>query len=109
MSIYKYTFRFNASHSNTDDRANLHTHSFVVSIYMKYSQHLAYNIIEKDIKQYLSRYKGKCMNDFCEKTATIENIADVLFRDLDIIIGDNNLITLELSESPVALLRIRRS
>lgn len=109
MSIYKYTFRFNASHSNTSDLSKVHTHSFVVSTYMKYHEHISYDATEKQIKEYLSKYKGKCLNDFFEKVPTIEHVAEYFFEDLDEIIGGNNLVTLELSDSPVQLFRIRRT
>lgn len=108
MSIYKYTFRFNASHSNTNDLTKVHTHSFVVSTFVKYHEHMAYNKMEMQVKEYLSQFKGKCMNDFLEKEATIENMGDYLFAGLDEIIGNNDLVTLELSDSPIQLLRIRR-
>lgn len=109
MSIYKYTFRFNASHSNTTDLSKVHTHSFVVSTYVKYIEHVSYNKMEKEVKEFLSQFKGRCMNDFIDNGATIENMGDYLFEQLDQIIGDNNLVTLELSDSPIQLLRIRRT
>lgn len=109
MSIYKYTFRFNASHSNTGDMSKVHTHSFIVSVFMKYKEYITYDKTEKDIKEYLSKYKGQCLNEFFEKDPTIENLAEYLFEDLDEIIGDHNLVTLELSDSPVQLYRIRRT
>lgn len=109
MSIYKYTFRFNASHSNTSDLTKVHTHSFVVSTYLKYSEMIRYDEVEKSVKEYLSKYKGKCLNEFFEKEPTIENVASYLFEDLDEIIGDHNLVTLELSDSPIQLFRIRRT
>lgn len=109
MSVYKYTFRFNASHSNTSDMTKVHTHSFVVSTYLKYDEHIAYDLTENNIKVNLSKYKGRCLNDFLGKEATIENIADYLFEELDEIVGDNNLLCLELSDSPVQLFRIRRT
>lgn len=108
MSVYKYTFRFNASHSMSSDTSNAHTHSFVVSIHMNYEEHISYNVIEKNIKIYLERYKGKCLNDLLVELPTIENIAMHLFEDLGYIIGANNLISLELSDSPVQLFKVTR-
>lgn len=108
MGLYKYTFHFNASHSNTMNMENVHTHSFVISAFLKHQEHLSYDITEKKILTYLRRYKGKCLNDIFIEVPTIEVIAEQLFLDFDRLVGNNNLVALELSDSPIQLYRIER-
>ncbi len=100
MCLYKYSFSFNAAHSNTNDKTKMHTHSFIVSIIIKYQEHTAYDIFEKEIKVYLKGLKGKYLNDIISD-ATIENVALHIFNNLDLIIGDNLLYGVELCDSPV--------
>ncbi|WP_249030388.1 6-carboxytetrahydropterin synthase [Tannockella kyphosi] len=108
MGCYKYSFSFNAAHSNRLDNTQVHTHSFVVSAFLKHQENMSYDITEKKLITYLRRYKGKYLNDIFFEIPTIEVIAEEIFKDFDRLIGNKNLIALELSDSPIQLYRIER-
>ena len=80
MGIYKYSYRFNASHNTSGRDEGRHTHSFEVVFYIKQQVKFFYET-EKMVNQYMQKYMGAYLNDVMEKTPTIENMAETFFVD----------------------------
>ena len=106
MNLYQYSVKFNATHTNTTIEYK-HNHTFVASIYMKYDEHISYDVLEKDINKYFDKYRKAYINDFIED-ASIENFTSVIFNDLDKILKEELLYKVVLSDSPVQKFSITR-
>lgn len=100
MGIYKYSYRFNASHNTSGRDEGRHTHSFEVVFYIKQQVKFFYET-EKLVNQYMQKYMGAYLNDVMEKTPTIENMAETFFVDINSLEGDFEVVRLDMSDSPV--------
>lgn len=100
MGIYKYSYRFNASHNTSGRDEGRHTHSFEVVFYIKQQVKFFYET-EKLVNQYMQKYMGSYLNDVMEKTPTIENMAETFFVDINSLEGDFEVVRLDMSDSPV--------
>ncbi len=100
MGIYKYSYRFNASHNTSGRDEGRHTHSFEVVFYIKQQVKFFYET-EKMVNQYMQKYMGAYLNDVMEKTPTIENMAETFFVDINCFDGDFEVVRLDMSDSPV--------
>lgn len=100
MGIYKYSYRFNASHNTSGRDEGRHTHSFEVVFYIKQQVKFFYET-EKLVNQYMQKYMGAYLNDVMEKTPTIENMAETFFVDINGFDGDFEVVRLDMSDSPV--------
>lgn len=104
---YKYTFRMNASHANVTKAEGVHSHTFEICIYIRqFSEDFAtYDSVETIILDYLNPYKGMLLNNispFDVMPPVLENLGEVFFTDITLILHQNgfNLLKLEISESP---------
>ena len=100
--IYKYNFRFNAIHNTAFDLdiTKKHTHTFEILCYVKQSES-NYDLVENQINNYLIKYRGSYLNDMMVELPTIENIAELFYKDINKIAKNFTLIRLELSDKPV--------
>lgn len=116
VSVYKYTFRLNASHSNVGKASSVHLHTFEIALYMKPRENafVEYNQTEKVVRDYLDRFTGKNLNTvppFDETPPTIENMGEVFFAHLSELLRkeDFDLIKLEVSENPQRIFSISQN
>ena len=100
MGIYKYNYRFNASHNTSGRDEGRHTHSFEAVFYIKQQVKYFYET-EKLVNQYMQKYMGAYLNDVMEKPPTIENMAETFFVDINSFEGDFEVVRLDMSDSPV--------
>ena len=100
MGIYKYSYRFNASHNTSGREEGRHTHSFETVFYIKQQVKFFYET-EKLVDQYMQKYMGAYLNDVMEKSPTIENMAETFFVDMNSLDGDFEVVRLDMSDSPV--------
>ena len=100
--IYKYNFRFNAIHNTSLDLDinKKHTHTFEILCYVEQSKS-NYDLVESQINNYLTKFRGSYLNDIMIKLPTIENIAELFNKDINEIAKDFTLIRLELSDKPI--------
>lgn len=98
---------FNASHSLTT-KENKHSHTFRVKVVLeeKDTNFDTFTNIENIVKEYLSKYKGKYLNEcasFQDKIPTIETICSVLYTELLELLqvkNDYTLLRFELGDAP---------
>lgn len=116
ISVYKYTFRLNASHSNVGKPSSVHLHTFEIALYLKPrgNAFVEYNQTEKVVHDYLECFSGKNLNTvapFDETPPTIENMSGVFFAHLSELLRENDLdlIKLEVSENPQRIFSITQS
>lgn len=100
MLSYKYTFRFNASHNTSLNEDGRHVHTFEVVCCVRQTNS-SYDMVERQIKGYLLRYKGADLNQLMDGPPTIEAIASKMFNDINAIAQNFQLYRLELSDKPV--------
>ena len=100
--IYKYNFRFNAQHNTSADLeiTKTHTHTFEILCYVEQYEY-NYNLVENQINDYLFKYRGAYLNDIMKKLPTIENMAELIFEDINMIAKNFSLVRLEFSDKPV--------
>jgi len=103
--LYKYNFRFNATHSYNKDKTDEHGHTFDVVATIRHDESMV-SETEKKIKNYLEKFKNKNLNDFLN-SPTIENITEYIYIDLESII--KGLLQLELSDKPTQTYIITKS
>lgn len=99
MGTYKYSYRFNAKHNTSGKEGAEHTHSFEVVFYIKQQIKLFYEA-EAMINDYMSKYVGADLNDFLFYP-TIENIAETIYEEINVLSIDFEVVRLEMSDSPV--------
>ncbi|MCM1467743.1 MAG: 6-carboxytetrahydropterin synthase [Alistipes sp.] len=100
MGIYKYSYRFNASHNTSGKEDGRHTHSFEAVFYLKQQVKFFYEA-EKLVNRHMEKYVGAYLNDVMEKAPTIENIAETIFAEINGLDGDFEVVRLDMSDSPV--------
>lgn len=100
MGIYKYSYRFNATHNTSGSENGRHTHSFEVVFYLKQQVKYFYEA-EKLVNQYMCKFVGADLNHVMERVPTIENIAETIFYEINRLHSDFDVIRLEMSDSPV--------
>lgn len=100
MGIYKYSYRFNATHNTSGREDGRHTHSFEVVFFLKQQVKFFYEA-EKSVNQYMEKYAGAYLNDVMEKMPTIENMAETIFGEINRLQEDFEVVRLEMSDSPV--------
>ena len=111
MLIRRYRFKFylNARHrviiDNNQSRIHPHTWEFVFHIKHGCNNFIQFDIIEKEIEEYLDMFKGKYLNDiepFDRIEPLMENIGEVIYRQIIGILQDKGweLEKLEISENP---------
>lgn len=109
--VYRWHFHFNALHNMVPDQdEQKHMHSFLVVASMEVNEIelQLQNACEQAVKQYLSRYRGKYLNEldeFKEMLPTIENMCEVLYEAVGQIAQEYHihLIQMEVGDSPVAM------
>ncbi len=108
---YRWQFHFNAMHNMTPEKdEGKHTHSFLVILYMEVENMDldAQNMCDRDLKQYLSQYNGRYLNEmeqFQGKLPTIEVICETIYPDTERIAAMHGMsqIQIEVGDSPVSL------
>lgn len=99
MGTYKYSYRFNAKHNTSGKEGAEHTHSFEVVFYIKQQIKFFYEA-EAMINDYMSKYVGADLNEFLIRP-TIENIAETIYEEINVLSIDFEVVRLEMSDSPV--------
>lgn len=109
ISRYRYKFNINISHSieMTLEKKHIHSHDISITVFVvdNEQEFILYDDTEATIKLYLDLYNKKYINDikpFDKVMPTIENMGNEFYRNLKIILGENNYILtrLEISEIP---------
>ena len=106
---YRYTYKLNTAHDISDNGNQKHMHTFIVEVLISsesYDKFVTYIDMVRDIDDYFKRYENKFINDFepfQQVKPTLENMANVFYKDLGKIVDDNNLkvIKLTISETPL--------
>lgn len=111
LEYYIYKYYFNAGHSLGNDREKEHYHTFQVVLYVGMhdagKQHLFWEM-DKDVREYLNQYEGKCLNELEQFQGTgtnIEDIGEVFYDDLLKKMKEKGfrLYQLEISENPLCV------
>ena len=106
---YKLTFKFNAAHSNIENKAeNLHFHTFSLVFYLNTVKEdgESFSDIEKSIREWLHPYEDVYLPEtdtFKGRSTTIESIADTfydMFNPRLLKLGFD-LIRLDIFENPI--------
>ena len=100
MGTYKYSYRFNAKHNTSGKEGAEHTHSFEVVFYIKQQVQLFY-VAEAMINDYMDKYVGADLNELLLFRPTIENIAETIYEEINVLSVDFEVVRLEMSDSPV--------
>ena len=109
ISEYRYKFDINISHSNesTFEKKHIHSHNISITVFVinNEQEFILYDEIEDTIKSYIEQFNKRYINGikpFDKIIPTIENIGMEFYRNLKIILGENNYILtrLEISEIP---------
>jgi len=105
---YRFDYRFNAMHNPGKSQGGTHPHTFGVTCQLELEKDDQDAVFES-IRDYLSVYKGKNLNDIMYNTY-IEDIAQTLFNDIDALVADRaKLVRLEFSDKPVQVYVIERA
>lgn len=106
VSIYRLTFRINASHENLSG-LGVHSHTFEISIQLNTQPEdfRPFDQTEKQINAVLKEYTGKILNTcppFDRLPPTLENLGDALFVRIGDVVKDSgyHLALLTISQSP---------
>lgn len=106
---YKYKFNLKISHSieREGEMKNIHFHDISIAVFVldKGEKFIMYDDTEKKVRDYIKLYNEKYINEiepFDEVIPTIENIGREFYRNLKIILGEDNYVItkLEISEIP---------
>ncbi len=100
MGTYKYSYRFNARHNTSLREGAGHTHSFEVVFYIRQEVKLFYEA-EAMINDYMNKYVGADLNEVVSIVPTIENIAEIIYEEINVLSIDFEVVRLEMSDSPV--------
>lgn len=100
MGTYKYSYRFNARHNTSGREGAAHTHSFEVVFYIKQQVKFFYEA-EAMIKEYMKKYVGADLNEVLLFVPTIENLAETIYEEINVLSIDFDVVRLEMSDSPV--------
>ncbi len=106
---YKFKYRLNAKHSFSNGTENIHPHTFEILLFIESNRNggqVASYEIDEIVEQFLLCYQNKYLNDispFNQLEPTIENMGDIFYEQLKIILSNKkfNLIQLEISETPL--------
>ncbi len=107
---YKMTFKFNASHSLSDETKK-HAHTFLVRLYIQKDtkDFVEFFEYEKLIKNYINQYRGQYLNDYMQEIPTIENVCIMFFEDIEKIFNNEpafSLISLEFGDNPLKMAKV---
>ena len=114
-SYYKQSYFLYASHSMNNHIETSHYHSFHLTLYiLKKDDFLAFNVVDKIIKDYLKTYEDTYLNEvepFNTIKPTIENMGDTFYEAIKALINKSglDLIQLEIYETPVRIYAISDS
>ena len=106
---YQYKFNLNASHHIliNDKRNQAHLHTFKLSLFIKTpdQKFVLYSDMEQLVESFLHPYSNEQLNQippFDELEPTLENIGDIFFDKLKVVLKDKGmtLVQLEISETP---------
>lgn len=100
MGTYKYSYRFNARHNTSGKEGAAHTHSFEVVFYIKQQVKLFFET-ENMINDYMAKYVGADLNKVLSIVPTIENIAEIIYEEINVLSIDFDVVRMEMSDSPV--------
>ena len=108
---YKLKYRLNARHSFNGVKEKIHPHTFEISLYIEQIQVktlVAYATIDKIVELFLLEYQNQYLNDvstFIKIEPTIENIGNIFYEALKVILREEqfNLLQLEISETPLRI------
>ncbi len=100
MGTYKYSYRFNARHNTSGKEGASHTHSFEVVFYIKQQVKLFFET-ENMINDYMAKYVGADLNKVLLFVPTIENIAETIYEEINVLSIDFDVVRMEMSDSPV--------
>lgn len=106
---YKLKYRLNAKHSFSNDPKNIHTHTFEISLFIESidkDEQIAFYEMDKIVNEFLLSYQNQYLNDispFDQLEPIIENMGDIFYEELKVILSKKNfnLIQLEISEIPL--------
>ncbi|MCR5797977.1 MAG: 6-carboxytetrahydropterin synthase [Eubacterium sp.] len=108
LRYYVYKYYFNASHSADGGKEKMHSHTFQIALYIKQDEEKEYLFgeIDKDIKNYLSRFDGVFLPEipeFAGTTASLEDIGEKLYDDIFKLLEDKGLwlYQLEIMDNPL--------
>ena len=107
--FYKNGYRIHIEHRLGDVGGNRHSHTLELFLYIEPPTSLlflSYPAIDEPVLFYLAKYHKKYLNElkmFQNLPPTLENLGDLLFEDLSIILMKNGfrLSSLEISETPL--------
>ncbi len=106
---YKFKFYLNISHyitvNGTDGQVHPHTWEFTVHIKKMTTEFLQFNVFEKAIEEYLSKYQNSLINamePFNRIVPTLEHVTEYFGDQFSAIIHDigGELLWIESSETP---------
>ena len=100
MGTYKYSYRFNARHNTSLREGASHTHSFEVVFYIKQEVKF-FHEAEAMINEYMSKYVGANLNEIMLIVPSIENIAETIYEEINVLSIDFEVVRIEMSDSPV--------
>ncbi len=115
QQFYNIKFKFNAAHSMSDITGkHPHTFSCIVLISKDANVYTPFFEYENHIKKYFNQYRGQYLNEhsrFKSILPTLENMADVFFKDIEKILTDEphfTILRLELGDSPTRVVSVER-
>lgn len=83
----KRVFKFNASHSNVDSALEVHSHTFIVSMYIDYKGEAIEENLNHVMTEFLDGFKNQNLNElafFKGRYPSIEEIGDRFYEVLKI-------------------------
>lgn len=114
FKVYKISYYLNAQHSFDNEKKNIHSHTFHISLYLedcKEDEFIDFQDVERLINRYIDQYNGKYLNaisPFDHLIPTIENISSVFYEDLKVMMLEKgyDLIKIDISENPLRIYSI---
>lgn len=114
FNAYKLSYYLNAQHSFDNQRCSMHSHTFVISLYLedqRKNDFIDFHLADSLVNYYLGQFRGQYLNEiapFDKMIPTIENLGSVFYEHLK----DNlreygyDLIQIDISENPIRVYSI---
>lgn len=114
FKIYKLSYYMNAQHSMDALKDTAHFHTFMISLFIEnldQTQLLSFSKMNQIMDTFLEKYSGNYLNEleeFRTLVPSIENIGEVFYEELKVILHkvQLDLIKLDISETPLRIYSI---
>lgn len=106
---YKNSYRINIEHNLDNAKGSRHGHTLEIILIIEHPAaafFLSYPELDETVHHYLDEYDAKYLNEmkrFDSLPPTLENLGDILFEELNLLLRAKglHLIALEISETPL--------